>query len=160
MPKSRAAGGRPETSRPPSSIVPSSCGSRPAIARSSVVLPQPEGPRKQTNSPRDVQRDRVQRGKGAKALGEIGDADVRCRRCLRRRLAAGLDLILHATSSVALLASAEQAQCENDPAPSFEHSLGHRSESNAVGSLVTLTLPLDQGGQAPNERTFGTWHNS
>ena len=51
MPKSRSAGGRRETSRPPISIVPSSCGSRPAIARSSVVLPQPDGPRKQTNSP-------------------------------------------------------------------------------------------------------------
>ena len=51
MPKSRAAGGSRDTSRPAISIMPSSCGSRPAIARSSVVLPQPEGPRKQTNSP-------------------------------------------------------------------------------------------------------------
>src|SRR4029077_1701566 len=51
MPKSRAAGGRCDTSRPAISMVPSSCGSRPAIARKSVVLPQPEGPRKQTNSP-------------------------------------------------------------------------------------------------------------
>src|SRR6266568_7567784 len=51
MPKSRAAGGRCDTSRPAISIMPSSCGSRPAMARSSVVLPQPDGPRKQTNSP-------------------------------------------------------------------------------------------------------------
>ena len=51
MPKSRAAGGSRDTSRPPISMVPSFCGSRPAMARSSVVLPQPEGPRKQTSSP-------------------------------------------------------------------------------------------------------------
>src|SRR4051794_5476872 len=50
MPKSRAAGGRFDTSRPPISIMPELCGSRPAIARSSVVFPQPEGPRKHTNS--------------------------------------------------------------------------------------------------------------
>src|SRR5581483_4395415 len=51
MPKSRADGGRLETSRPPISMVPSLCRSRPAMARRSVVLPQPDGPRKQTNSP-------------------------------------------------------------------------------------------------------------
>jgi hypothetical protein len=51
MPKSRSDGGRAEMSRPPCSTVPAVWMSSPAMARSSVVLPQPEGPRKQTNSP-------------------------------------------------------------------------------------------------------------
>src|SRR5262249_14349620 len=51
MPKSRCAGGRYDTSRPPISIMPASWSSRPAITRSSVVLPQPEGPRMQTSLP-------------------------------------------------------------------------------------------------------------
>src|SRR5437667_3990809 len=51
MPKSRCAGGSRVTSRPPISIEPASCTSRPAITRSSVVLPQPEGPRKHTSLP-------------------------------------------------------------------------------------------------------------
>src|SRR5436189_5043743 len=38
-------------SRPPCQIDPAVCSSRPAMMRSSVVLPHPEGPRKQTNSP-------------------------------------------------------------------------------------------------------------
>ena len=38
-------------SAPACSTVPVVWMSSPAIARSSVVLPQPEGPRKQTNSP-------------------------------------------------------------------------------------------------------------
>jgi hypothetical protein len=38
-------------SRPSSSMVPPSIVSRPAIRRSSVDLPQPEGPTKTTNSP-------------------------------------------------------------------------------------------------------------
>ena len=56
MPKSRLAGGSAETSRPFWWMVPEVCGSRPAMARSSVVLPQPEGPRKQTNSPSAISR--------------------------------------------------------------------------------------------------------
>ena len=51
--------------------------SRPAIARSSVVLPQPDGPRKQTNSPRiDLERDVLQRGERAELLGQPLDAQV------------------------------------------------------------------------------------
>src|SRR5262245_26282137 len=38
-------------SRPPWSMLPPLCVSSPAMMRSSVVLPQPDGPRKQTNSP-------------------------------------------------------------------------------------------------------------
>src|SRR5258706_2813484 len=38
-------------SRPPCQIEPALCASSPAMMRSSVVLPHPDGPRKQTNSP-------------------------------------------------------------------------------------------------------------
>jgi hypothetical protein len=38
-------------SRPSTRIVPSSGASNPATIRSTVVLPQPEGPRSETNSP-------------------------------------------------------------------------------------------------------------
>ena len=51
MPKSRFEGGRAEMSRPACSMRPLVWMSRPAMARSSVVLPHPDGPRKQTNSP-------------------------------------------------------------------------------------------------------------
>src|SRR6185436_9549821 len=44
-------GGRREMSRPACRIVPADCTSSPATMRSSVVLPQPEGPRKQMSSP-------------------------------------------------------------------------------------------------------------
>jgi hypothetical protein len=51
MPKSRFVGGSAEMSRPACSTRPLVWMSRPAMARSSVVLPHPDGPRKQTNSP-------------------------------------------------------------------------------------------------------------
>ena len=51
MPKSRFDGGKVEMSLPACSIVPLSWKSRPAMARSRVVFPHPDGPRKQTNSP-------------------------------------------------------------------------------------------------------------
>jgi hypothetical protein len=41
-------------SRPFCSILPVVWMSRPAIARSRVVLPHPDGPRKQTNSPSTI----------------------------------------------------------------------------------------------------------
>src|SRR4028118_2071890 len=47
----RSFGWTPVTSRPPIRTRPSLGVSRPAIMRSVVVLPQPEGPRRQTNSP-------------------------------------------------------------------------------------------------------------
>ena len=47
----RARGGRSVTTRPPMRTSPSLGGSSPAIMRSSVVLPQPEGPSKTRNSP-------------------------------------------------------------------------------------------------------------
>src|SRR6185369_11778826 len=43
-------------SRSPCHTSPEVCTSRPATIRSSVVLPQPEGPRKQTNSPCRIPR--------------------------------------------------------------------------------------------------------
>jgi len=51
MAMSRRQGGSPVTSRPPISTSPSSGSSSPAMQRSVVVLPQPEGPSRQTNCP-------------------------------------------------------------------------------------------------------------
>src|SRR5579862_6869819 len=48
---SRRYGGTPTASRPPITISPSSGCSKPAIIRSDVVLPQPDGPRSDRNSP-------------------------------------------------------------------------------------------------------------
>src|SRR6218665_1020012 len=47
---SRSAARRPWMGLPSSRMSPESISSRPAMARSVVVLPQPEGPRKTTNS--------------------------------------------------------------------------------------------------------------
>src|SRR6185436_15348931 len=57
MPKSRCEAGRLEISLPAWKMRPEVWMSRPAIARSSVVLPQPDGPRKQTNSPPMISRE-------------------------------------------------------------------------------------------------------
>ena len=51
MAMSRSFGGRSFTTRSPIRISPAVMGSRPAIIRSSVDLPQPEGPTRITNSP-------------------------------------------------------------------------------------------------------------
>ena len=47
----RLYGGVPTASTPPIRISPSSGCSKPAIIRSDVVLPQPEGPSSERNSP-------------------------------------------------------------------------------------------------------------
>ena len=74
---SRAYGGSRETSLPPSSTVPSSGRSKPAITRSVVVLPEPEGPSIVKNSPRaDLQVDAVDRGHVSVALAQPGHANV------------------------------------------------------------------------------------
>src|SRR5215467_15144346 len=44
-------GAGPETDLPSSAMRPDDSGSRPAISSSSVLLPQPDGPRIATNSP-------------------------------------------------------------------------------------------------------------
>jgi hypothetical protein len=51
IPKSRCDAGSVEISLSAWKIRPDVWMSRPAMARSSVVFPQPDGPRKQTNSP-------------------------------------------------------------------------------------------------------------
>src|SRR5437773_5862304 len=52
----RSRGGRSETSRSPMRTVPPSIRSRPARHRSSVVLPQPDGPSRTMNSPSRMSR--------------------------------------------------------------------------------------------------------
>ena len=51
MPTSRIQGGKADTSGPPISTRPLSAWLKPAMRRRSVVLPQPDGPRKAKNSP-------------------------------------------------------------------------------------------------------------
>ena len=52
----RLAGASSVTSRPSMLIVPPVVSSSPAISRSSVDLPQPDGPTKTTNSPSSMSR--------------------------------------------------------------------------------------------------------
>src|SRR5215203_1911433 len=56
MAMSRSRGSSSFTTRPPISIVPPEIGSSPAIIRSSVDFPQPEGPTRTTNSPSSTER--------------------------------------------------------------------------------------------------------
>src|SRR6266513_331010 len=57
MPSPRAAGLIVVRSRPPRLIVPALGSTKPAIICSVVVLPQPDGPRSDTNSPFSTPRD-------------------------------------------------------------------------------------------------------
>src|SRR5882762_9283508 len=54
MPIFRAYGGSPSTRRSPNRMSPLSTGEKPAIMRSSVVLPQPEGPSSVNSSPSPI----------------------------------------------------------------------------------------------------------
>ena len=54
MPMLRWFGRKPTTSRPSMRIEPALGCSKPATMRKVVVLPQPEGPRKEMNSPRST----------------------------------------------------------------------------------------------------------
>ena len=56
MAMSRSLGARSLTRAPPMRISPSVTSSSPAIMRSSVVLPQPDGPTSTTNSPSSIAR--------------------------------------------------------------------------------------------------------
>lgn len=56
MPRCRFSGGSFVTSCPAISIVPLVGDSSPAMQRSSVVLPQPDGPSSETNSPDRIER--------------------------------------------------------------------------------------------------------
>ena len=51
MPTLRFHGTTPVTSLPPTSSSPAWCRAKPAMRRSSVDLPEPEGPRMAKNSP-------------------------------------------------------------------------------------------------------------
>jgi hypothetical protein len=92
MPTSRCDGGRPSMATPCLKICPLLACSRPARHSSSVVLPQPDGPRKQTNSPLSMlERHATQHRRGAEQLAqrahlEVGRGFIRpgCGRCLRR----------------------------------------------------------------------------
>ena len=77
MPTLRWFGGRWVMSSPSIVIVPAVGCSKPAIMRSVVVLPQPDGPRNETNSPRSAAR--------LKSC----DGDDRAELLLRRRSARG-----------------------------------------------------------------------
>ena len=55
------------TSLPPITIAPAVGSSKPATMRSTVVLPQPDGPRKETNSPaRDIEVEVLHHRRGAR----------------------------------------------------------------------------------------------
>ena len=54
---SRSLGARSFTTRPPIETVPAVMVSSPAIIRSSVDLPQPDGPTSARNSPSDMAKD-------------------------------------------------------------------------------------------------------
>ena len=56
MAMSRFSGGRSFMRRPAITMSPAVARSRPAIMRSVVVLPQPEGPSRQTTSPAATER--------------------------------------------------------------------------------------------------------
>src|SRR5829696_7990378 len=61
----RARGGRPTMGSPPIRTSPDVGCSRPAISRSSVVFPQPDGPRRTRYSPSVVARSRSSTAKPA-----------------------------------------------------------------------------------------------
>ena len=70
----RLYGGTFETSSPSSRIWPSEGCSKPAIIRSVVVLPQPDGPSIEKNSPRRiVEVGVVDRDEGPEALRDVVD---------------------------------------------------------------------------------------
>ena len=74
MPTSRFQGGKADTSVPPISTRPLSAWLKPAMRRSSVVLPQPDGPRKAKNSPgRDLDVDVLE--DAVRAVGEVDALD-------------------------------------------------------------------------------------
>ena len=61
-------------------MLPAVGSSKPATMRSTVVLPQPDGPRKETNSPRvDVEVEVLHDGGCAEGLLDVLDAEERFR---------------------------------------------------------------------------------
>ena len=79
MARSRSFGGRSLTRRPPMWISPAEMSSSPAISRSSVDLPQPDGPTSTTNSPVAMCRSMPRStGDRAVALAHVPDVDGGC----------------------------------------------------------------------------------
>ena len=67
----------PRRPRHGTGCAPASGTSSPAMIRSSVVLPQPDGPSSATSSPdAELQADVVQRGEVAEALADVADFDA------------------------------------------------------------------------------------
>ena len=64
------------TSLLPMTMLPAVGSSKPATMRSTVVLPQPDGPRKETNSPgADIEVEVLHDGGGAEGLADVLDAE-------------------------------------------------------------------------------------
>ena len=63
---------------PSTTIVPAVGFSKPAIIRSVVVLPQPDGPRNETNSPRSASR--LKSSTAATPPGKVFWTPVNCRK--------------------------------------------------------------------------------
>src|SRR6266704_3671134 len=91
MPKPRCSGGRFVISRPSNATLPESGTSNPAMMRSVVVLPHPDGPSSPKNSPRSTSIETLSTAAFAPKYFEI---DWRERRdigdkCLEYRLQSG-----------------------------------------------------------------------
>ena len=78
MPSPRSRGSRSLTTRPSMRISPAVGSSKPAIMRSVVVLPQPDGPTNTTNSPSSMVKLKSLHGDdGAERLGQVDELDAR-----------------------------------------------------------------------------------
>ena len=86
MPTLRFHGGTPVTSRPPISSRPDWCWLKPAMRRSSVDLPEPEGPSSAKNSPGSTVSDDVAQHL-RRAVGELDVARFDADLCLMAAVA-------------------------------------------------------------------------
>ena len=85
MPMLRWFGFSRVMSLPPMTMLPEVGSSKPATMRSTVVLPQPDGPRKETNSPAlDVEVEILDDGVVGEGLADAFDAEERARPWLPR----------------------------------------------------------------------------
>ena len=121
----RSSGGRSARSSPSSRMLPPSGRSKPAIIRSSVVLPQPEGPSSVKNSPASIaEAHAVDGGEVAEAARHVPDLEERHRRALRRievcaglyseRAAGGEPVALRVNAIAASVHAAPGEQCDHD----------------------------------------------
>ena len=78
MPMSRLLGGTFVRSLPSTTIAPPSGRSKPATRRSAVVLPQPDGPSSERNSPfAECDLDAVERPDGAEVALQVLKLEIR-----------------------------------------------------------------------------------